>query len=503
MNAPLPMTWPEENILSRLICELGSNALLYAIIEHIPNGLLVVGRDLVVLFGNPAACRFLGYEYGQLRGMPVCELLGIDSEDYRIGDFRREMRLAHRQSGESRMVEVVGVPPGRNSAEHAVLLVDVEERHQLEMQLRRSNTFFQNLIASSVDGIIASDMKGKLILFNEGAQRLLGYSEREALETVHVTQLYPEGEAHKIIARMRSDECGGKGRLQRHELIAISKEGEHIPMSLSGGIIYDGDKEIASFGIFTDMRHLQKVEEDLQQTHQMLQEAEKMAGLGRLAAGIAHEINNPMSGIMLYSNLVKEKLGEENALSRDMELIVSEAERCKTIVQDLLEFSHQTSYEMFEVDLNEVLLRALAMLEIQALFLSIEIKLDLLENPPRIRGNGAKLHQVFMNIMVNAAQAMRGKGRLIMSSRLRSQGSMIEYSIRDTGPGIDQEDLPRVFEPFFTTKGYGEGTGLGLSVSYAIVKEHKGTIRAESEPGRGAVFHLRFPVLEENATREV
>ena len=151
---------------------------------------------------------------------------------------------------------------------------------------------------------------------------------------------------------MRSDDFGGRGKLLRHELVVKHKYGHDIPVSFSGGIIYDRHQEIATFGLFTDLRAMQQIEEDLEQTHQMLMHSEKMAGLGRLAAGVAHEINNPMSGIMLYANLVQEELGDDNPLRDDLQTIIHEAERCKVIVADLLEFSHQNTYDMEPVDLE-------------------------------------------------------------------------------------------------------------------------------------------------------
>ncbi len=358
-------------------------------------------------------------------------------------------------------------------------------------------SFFHNLIDSSVDGIISSDMKGRIILFNTGAQEILGYSHREAFEHLQVDQLYPEGEAREILKRMRSNSYGGKGKLLRHELIAITKDGRQIPMSLSGGIIYDGEKELASFGIFTDLRAIRKVEEKLQQTHQMLLQSEKMAGLGRLAAGVAHEINNPMSGIMLYAGLVKEKLEDDDRLNEDMNVIIHEAERCKQIVTDLLEFSHQTSYEQTGVDIGVQTNKALGILEKQPLFHNIEIEFEIEPDLSRIFGNPIRLNQVLINLLVNAAQAMEGSGKLVIQAHHRSGGGIVEICITDNGPGIPNKLLTQIFDPFFSTKADRGGTGLGLSVSYAIVREHKGSIRVKSEPGQGTTFTLRFPALKQ------
>ncbi|RJO72430.1 MAG: PAS domain S-box protein [Myxococcales bacterium] len=505
----------QTNLLSGLVADMGSNLMLYTIVEETPNGVLVVDRKHTVLYGNPSASRLLGLAYGELAGRSLPDLLDLSDDplfggkdgfllsDRLFSDrVRREMTLKTGPGGSRHVVEAVFIRPERDRDYYSVILIDIDERIRLETELRRRNSFFHNLIDSSVDGIIAADMKGRIILFNQGAQSLLGYTEQEALADLHVARLYPEGEAHEILKRMRSDDFGGKGKLLRHELLAVTKDGHQIPMSLSGGIIYDGDQEIATFGIFTDLRQIQKFAEDLEQSHQMLQHSEKMAGLGRLAAGVAHEINNPMSGIMLYANLVREELGDEHPLARDMETIIHEAERCKVIVADLLEFSHQTSYDMGSVNLNEVVLKTLALLEMQPLFHNIKIQLSLDENLTSVLGNATRLNQVFMNIIVNAAQAMEGKGALSIASRLRSNREIVEVVVQDSGPGIAPDILQRIFDPFFTTKAHGEGTGLGLSISYAIIKEHKGTVRVASTLGQGAAFTLRFPIWEPGQTGE-
>jgi PAS domain S-box-containing protein len=405
------------------------------------------------------------------------------------------------RNGERCILSAVVVFPPSGTEYYLLYLIDVTAQKILERELRRRNAFFHNLIDSTVDGVIASDMKGSIMIFNQEAQAMLGYNQ-EDIKTLHVTQLYHDGVAYELIKRMRSNNFGGKGKLLRHELIVKHKTGYDIPISFSGGIIYDRDQEIATFGLFTDLRAMQQIEQDLEQTHRMLMQSEKMAGLGRLAAGVAHEINNPMSGIMLYANLVQEELGHDHPLANDLQTIILEAERCKVIVGDLLEFSHQTTYEMQLVDLNEVIQKTLTILQHQPLFQNITIIQELDPQLPGIFGNSIRLNQVVMNIVVNAAQAMEGKGQLRIISRSRANQDINEIVIQDTGPGIKNELLEKIFDPFFTTKATGDGTGLGLSVSYAIVKEHKGSIRVASTPETGTTFTLRFPVVMETLTGE-
>lgn len=507
-------TSPFNKDLTTVTEELGSNLYLSQILEETPNGVMVVNLDHEVLYANPAATRFLGAIYRGLDDNHLKTALGHNNRElyqlietfFDYPEERDELRIRHEieiQTGENEMqiMDAVLVYPPSSPSYYLLYLIDITTRKKLEGKLRRRNAFFHNLIESSVDGIIASDMKGNLIIFNQSAQELLGYNEEEKFK-LHVSGLYNEGVAQTILKRMRSDDYGGKGKLKHQEMIVKSKNGTDIPVNFSGGIIYDNDREIATFGIFTDLRAMLQIEEDLEQTHNMLMQSEKMAGLGRLAAGVAHEINNPMSGIMLYSNFIKEELEEDHPARNDLETIIHEAERCKVIVADLLEFSHQTSYEMARIDLNEVIGKTLTVVENQPLFHNITINRHLEEGLPPIHGNVIRLNQVILNIVVNAAQAMGGKGQLDIISRARANHDINEVIIRDNGPGIDQDQIEKIFEPFFTTKATGEGTGLGLSVSYAIVKEHKGSIRVSSELGEGTTFTLKFPAVMENPIGE-
>ncbi|MGB3209429.1 MAG: ATP-binding protein [Desulforhopalus sp.] len=496
-----------------LLMDLGPYHYLHTILEETPNGVVVVGPDHMIIHANPAASAFLAVPYGTLDGKGLSEMLGEENGDLFLlirdhfeqrggengGKIRHEIEFTRKN--QRCILNAVVVFPPINREYYLLYLIDITQQKDLEGELRRRNAFFHNLIDSSVDGIIASDMKGSIMLFNQGAQALLGYNELDT-RSLHVTQLYNEGVAYELIKRMRSDHFGGRGKLLRHELIVKHKDGHDIPVSFSGGIIYDRDQEIATFGLFTDLRAMQQIEENLEQTHRMLMQSEKMAGLGRLAAGVAHEINNPMSGIMLYANLVQEDLGAEHPLSNDLQTIIHEAERCKVIVADLLEFSHQTTYEMEPVSVNEVIQKTLTILQHQPLFQNIEIIQELKPELPPIYGNAIRLNQVVMNIVVNGAQAMEGSGRLHITSGTRANQDINEITIQDSGPGIDHELLEKIFDPFFTTKATGEGTGLGLSVSYAIVKEHKGSIRVMSTPDSGTTFTLRFPVVMETLTGE-
>jgi PAS domain S-box-containing protein len=373
--------------------------------------------------------------------------------------------------------------------------LNISERKQIENRLREANEFFMNLIESSVDGIIAADMKGNIFIFNKGAEALTGYTAEEVIGKLHITKIYREGVAKEIMKKLRSQEYGGVGKFIPTQMIAVNKFGQEIPIQLSAALIYDGaGQEIASVGIFTDLRPRLNMEKKLQETHLQLVSSEKMASLGKLAAGIAHEINNPLGGILIYSSLMMEDLPEDDPRRGDLVRIVQEAGRCKEIVKSLLEFARQTEPKMEPTDINRAISDGLFFLVNQALFHNIHIVKKLDSFLPFVRGNAGQLKQVFMNIIVNAAEAMHGNGTLTITTFPAPDRKTVFVEFTDTGEGIPAENFTRIFDPFFTTKEVGKGTGLGLATSYGIIEDHGGKISVKSKLGEGTTFIIELPV---------
>lgn len=239
-------------------------------------------------------------------------------------------------------------------------------------------------------------------------------------------------------------------------------------------------------------RSLKDHDEKLHKAHEQLARTEKLTALGEMAAGVAHEVNNPLGGILLYSNLVLEDIPADSPARENMQKIIYQTNRCKGIVQNLLDFARTPTGDMLPLKINNVIKTALNLVKDQAMFHGIEIKTNLAENLPDIVGDRARLEDVFLNLFINAADAMKGKGSLTITTELGSNNSA-KISVSDTGKGIDREHLPHIFEPFFTTKEPGKGTGLGLSIVYGIIRKHNGIIDAESEPGKGTTFIISLP----------
>jgi two-component system, NtrC family, sensor kinase len=241
------------------------------------------------------------------------------------------------------------------------------------------------------------------------------------------------------------------------------------------------------------VRSIAERDERLQESAKKITESKKLATLGQLAAGIAHEINNPLGGIVMYSHMLKEDLVKEQN-RENVEKIAHEADRCKTIVKGLLDFARQTKPERTESSINHVMNEVVALLEQQAIFHNIKIVRELSPSVPLIEVDVGQMQEVLMNLVLNAAQAMDGEGTLTLKTGLSEDASYVEIEVRDTGPGIPPDKIDKIFEPFYTTKEVGRGTGLGLSIAYGIVERHHGSISVESEVGVGTTFLVRLPV---------
>ena len=365
---------------------------------------------------------------------------------------------------------------------------------KLETELKRSNAIFKNLILSSVDAVIAADKTGKILVFNEAAAETSGYNIDEALNRMDIRDLYPGDGAKDVMRKLRSDDYGGKGKLIGYRVDVFHKNGEKIPISLNAAIVYEGNREVATIGFFHDLRQSMRMEKELEKTRVQLLQAEKMASLGKLAAGVAHQLNNPLGGITLFSKLVLEEHELPAGARDDLQRILQDAERCRDTVKELLEFTRQTRHFMRPHDVNKALNRTLFLLENQTLFQNITIVKELADDLPELVGDIQQLNHIFMNIILNAAQAMDGKGKLTMKTYLVADSEKITIEISDTGPGIPEEDLPHIFDPFFTTKEEGKGTGLGLSLVYNIVENHGGQITTQSTVGEGTTFTIELPL---------
>jgi len=376
------------------------------------------------------------------------------------------------------------------------------ENAQLYRSLERKMEEYQRLIESIRLGILAVDLEDRIESWNTQMERLTGVQRDEAMGR-HLSELFPEelvtqlaaaadGGVHHIykfplrqappnvvqlsIPGASGRANGGTRQPPEPEVVAniavaplLSKEGEHI-----GRLI-----------IVDDITERDELERRLVQ-------ADKLSSIGLLAAGVAHEVNTPLAVISTYAQMLQRQVPGDDQKARLLDKISKQTFRASEIVNSLLNFSRTSPTAFVEVNLNRVIQESALLIEHQLEKAGVRLELDLEEQIPSIKGNSGKLQQVFLNLFLNARDAMEGGGTLTVRSR--TQGDAIAVEVLDTGHGISPENISRIFDPFFTTKGARKGTGLGLSVTYGIVREHMGVIDVHSEPGEGTRFHLEFPL---------
>jgi PAS domain S-box-containing protein len=350
-----------------------------------------------------------------------------------------------------------------------------------------------------MDGIMACDQSCKLITFNRSMEQMLGYSKEEVIGHMPLEHFFAVGEPEKFRDKLYSDEYGGRNRLSLFETTLVAKNGGRIPVQLSATVLFEEDEEIGMVGFVRDLREIRRLEQQFADQARLLQQ-DKMIALGKLAASVVHEINNPLSGILNYIRLMLKIVGR-GALSPEhlgkfkdyLTLMESETNRCSKIVSNLLAFARQSRLEFTEIQIDDLLNKCIMLSEHKLTLQNIQVKTHLDPKVPKIRGDFNQLQQCIINLIFNAIDAMPSGGILSIETSADSEEKMVGIKVRDTGCGITEEDLPRIFEPFFTTKKEGKGIGLGLSTSYGIIERHKGTIRVASQPGVGSIFTIKLP----------
>ncbi|SPF31447.1 putative Histidine kinase [Syntrophobacter sp. SbD1] len=482
--------------------------------ELTQEGILMVDESCRIVFANFKMTEMSGLPMEQLVGKEIGQILNPDQQSV-IADLLQKVDCDTRLSfcsmlepfgmasdGYRAFETCVGVTCIGKSHLACLYFRDLTERIQAERELRNANNFLHNIIQGSVDGIIVVDTTGNVLIFNEGAERILGYSADEVIGHPEVfRKFYNSGIAKDNMRKMRSNNYGPPGKLTTIRLSMTAKSGELIPVDFSASIIKEGEQEIASVGIFSDQREHLKICTQLEEARIQLLQSEKIASLGRLAAGVAHEINNPLAGILIYSEMLLRDVKHNPQWRQDLQEIIDQTMRCKQIVIRLLEFSRQPLGHRISFEVNELLDRSVALLG--NLFQDIDFELRHQPDLPPVVGDSGQIQQVFINIITNAAYAMNGKGRLIISSSFERDAGGVVLTFTDTGPGIPPEIADKIFEPFFTTKRPGEGTGLGLSVAYGIIQQHGGEIQAGNRPGGGAEFIIILPLERSESTVEM
>src|SRR5712692_8898456 len=351
---------------------------------------------------------------------------------------------------------------------------------QKALEIARLKDFSENIVESLNVGVLAVDLGGMVESWNTRMEQLFGVKRQDAVGH-QLRALLPEELASEIAARRDDEQITGiyKQRLQHH--------GKWLTLNVSiTPLVSKSGERIGRLLLFDDVTQRERMEEQLTQT-------EKLTSLGLLAAGVAHEVNTPLAVISNYIQMLAKQMPEADPRQAIIEKIVKQTFRASEIVNNLLNFSRTSAAGFADIDVNRVVEETLSLVAHPLKTSHIHVVKQLGEPLPAVRGSANKLQQVFLNLFLNARDAMPAGGMLEV--RTAAHNGSVEIEVADTGPGIPREHIHRIFDPFFTTKASGRGTGLGLSVSYGIIKEHAGKIDVRSTPGKGTSFHVEFPAV--------
>jgi len=358
---------------------------------------------------------------------------------------------------------------------------------EANVELERAYQFRENIIENSPDAIVCIRKGGAIIIFNSAAEKLLGYRKDLVIGKMNIVEIYPTGVARQIMKDLKSDDFGGPDILQKRQVSLVDKHGQEIPVYISAAILYENGVETGSAGFFLDLREKMKLERQLMRS-------EKLSSLGKLSAGIAHEINQPLTGVLTFAHLLLKKFKNDEATRKDLEIIVRETTRIRGIVQGILDFSREMPMQKKQRPIEDLIEQTLEIIVHQQRFFGVKLVKEYGAGLPEVVIDSNLMEQVFMNMILNALDAMRGSGTLTI--RTRCVDKWVEIDFQDSGSGMPEAILDKIFEPFFTTKDSteGMGMGLGLAVSYGIVKNHNGDILVTSREGAGTSFTIRLPV---------
>ena len=477
--------------------------------EHVGCGAYISSKEGKFLDANQAALDMLGYASKEeflkmditrdlyLRPRDRRKFQDMIERDGKVIDYEVDFKHKDGTPIPVLLTSHVRYDHQGNVLGYEGLIVDESQRKQMEKKLREAHDFLNMIIQSSPNAIMAADMKGNILLWNRASEETLGYKSEETIGRMNITNVYPEGLAKEIMEKMRSPEYGGVGKLRSYPMVYVRQDGKIMEGDLSAAIIYDArGKEVATVGTFVDLEERLEMERKLRQTQEQLLQSEKLAAMGRLTSQIAHELNNPLYGIMNTLELMKTEIPPESKRRKILEMALSETTRLTEMLRKMLSFSKPEEEERQPADINEILDEILLLHEKQLREHSIRISSSYAEGLSKVYASKNQLRQVFLNMISNARDAMPEGGTLTVKTA--DDGENVRVEISDTGMGIREENLGKIFDTFFTTKDSVKDVGLGLSVCYGFIKDHGGDIQVESEWGSGTTFKIMIPIHKED-----
>ncbi|MFW5975464.1 MAG: PAS domain-containing hybrid sensor histidine kinase/response regulator [Desulfosalsimonas sp.] len=398
----------------------------------------------------------------------------------------------------------------RGEYELAIIARDITDQKEIESRLRKSEERYRELFENAPVGIFRTNEKGEALLANSTMARILGFlSSQDAVDYYNdlENELYADPERR----RQFLDLIRQKGHVENFEYEAKTKCGSSVWLSMNARM--ENFDETGGFiieGFVVDITERKRAERENMRLQRQFHQAQKMESIGRLAGGVAHDLNNLLSPILGYSEMLFEDMAGNDSRKKHLGEILSAGKRARALVRQLLAFSRKQALQFQVIDVNALLDNFKNLLR-RTLREDIALHMNMAGSLPRVEGDPGQLEQVIMNLAVNAQDAMPSGGQLVIET-VKAEldetyaskktevvpGTYVMIAISDTGAGMDADTVEHLFEPFFTTKEKDKGTGLGLATSYGIVKQHGGNIWAYSEPGMGSTFRIYLPVTEKS-----
>jgi two-component system NtrC family sensor kinase len=489
------------------------------ITENVTDVIWTMDMDLNFTYISPSTERLIGYTPEEemaigLAGIITPDSLEVASKAYEKGlggerktDQRKpfgsitaemdhihkdghivptDVRMTFLRDSEGRPIGILGVTR------------DMSKRKEMEQELLRSEESHRLVVESLNDGVIVVDVETMTVVFsNRRGARLCGFDSVDDFVGVGTLNLVHPDDS-ELIARAFVEDLY-EGRRQRYELRLTGRDGEERWVSvLATRMEFQG--RVAVLCSVKDITELKRAEEEKRKMEQQVQLSGRLASVGELAAGVAHELNNPIAAVQGFAQLLAGREDLEESVRSDIESILREARRASRITSNLLSFARKHKPEKDLISINEVVEKSVELHAYRMKVNNIDIVTELDSGLPQIMADFYQMQQVFVNIITNAEQAMsdtHGKGTLTIRTGRRDD--VVQIALADTGPGIAEENLPKIFDPFFTTKEVGKGTGLGLGICHGIVEQHGGRIYAASVVGEGTTFTVELPITGSDA----
>ena len=482
-----------------------SEALMHALMGAAVDGIIGIDQRGIILTANPAAERLFGYTEVEIVGLNVKALMPSPFREEHDGYLARYL-----ETGLKKIIgigrEVVGLrkdgttfPMDLSVAEARLgdgrifvgIIRDITERKRAEESLSR----LAAIVECSDDAIVGKNLDGTIVTWNAGAERMFGYSHGE-VKGRHISILVPPDRPCEIPAMLARIKLGE--HVDHFETVRVRKDGRRIDVSITISAIKDGaGKILGASAIKRDISEQKRANEEVRAMTQQLWQAAKLASVGELAASIAHELNNPLATVCLRVESVLARTPADDPRRRALEIVEQEATRMGELVANLLQFSRRAEGQISTVDNRQELSKAVELIQHILGKRLIRVVREFATDTPLIYADRQKLRQVFLNLLTNASDAMPDGGTLTLRTGPATLGNgkaAVLIELADTGTGIAADNMQRILEPFFTTKEEGKGTGLGLAICRRMVQEHFGTIRIDSEMGRGTTVRIVLPV---------